>query len=234
MFQIQTFLWAFLGGILPALLWLSFWLREDTDDNREPKKLIAGTFIAGLIAVVIALFLERGVGLFVTSGSTIAIILWAIIEEATKFGAAWFVALRTRFNDEPVDSMVYLVTAALGFAALENAFFLIGPFGNGEFTRGFITGNLRFIGSSLLHVISSGVIGIFIAYSFCELPSRKWMIAGLGLILAIVLHGFFNFFILRGDNNLFTIFGFVWVGVVLLILFFERVKRINRTCVTSI
>lgn len=233
MHPLETFLWAFFGGIFPALLWLAFWLREDSTDNHEPKRLIALTFGAGMLAVFLALFLERSIEGFAASGTLLAIGLWSLIEEGVKFLAAWAVALRSRFNDEPVDAMVYLITAALGFAALENAFFLLSPFGDGEFARGLLTGNLRFVGSSLLHVVSSGVIGIFIAYAFCELPLRRFLVTTLGLILAVLLHGSFNFFILKGDNSLFTIFGFVWIGVVLLILFFERVKHINRTCVTN-
>lgn len=226
----DTFFWALLGGILPAVLWLLFWLREDSSAP-EPRRLIAKTFIAGMLAVLVALFAEKAVQFFLTSGSVISIIIWAFIEEVSKFGAAYFAALKTKENNEPVDSMVYLITAALGFAALENAFFLLGPLGDGNILGSFITGNLRFVGSSLLHVVASGVIGVFAAYAFCELNLRKRVVIGIGLILAVILHAFFNFFILKSGNNLFTVFGFVWIGVILLILFFERVKRINQTCI---
>ncbi len=221
---------AFLGGILPAVLWLIFWLREDRS-HPEPRRLIVLTFIGGMMAVLVALALENIVELLVNRGTTLSILLWAFIEEACKLGAATFIALRLKDNDEPVDAMIYLITAALGFAALENALFLLEPLGDGNIAGGLITGNLRFIGSSLLHVTASGAIGIFAAYAFCELRLRKNILIGIGFILAVVLHTFFNFFILKGDNSLFVIFGFVWLGVVLLILFFERVKRIDRTCV---
>jgi RsiW-degrading membrane proteinase PrsW (M82 family) len=227
-----TLLWAFFGGIIPALLWLLFWLREDKM-SPEPRGLITRTFIFGMLAVGVALFAENEVNTIAVSGSILSIILWAVIEEVSKFGAAYFGALRTKENNEPVDSMIYLITAALGFAALENAFFLIGPLNQGNLIESLATGNLRFIGSTLLHVITSGSIGIFAAYAFCELRLKRELFVGMGLILAVALHAFFNFFILKGDNNLLIIFGSVWVGVVLLILFFERVKRINRTCVTS-
>lgn len=232
MISASSIFWSFVGGIIPAVLWLLFWLREDKA-NPEPRRLVVNTFIAGMFAVIVALFLEKAVGVFVISGSILSIILWALIEESVKFIAAYAVALRTKENNEPIDAMIYLVTAALGFAALENAFFLLGPFGSGNITGGLITGNLRFIGSSLLHVIASGAIGIVFAYTFCEMGWRRKIIVGFGVVLAVILHAFFNFFILNGDNNLFIIFGFVWVGVVLLILFFERVKRINRSCVIS-
>ena len=228
----ETFLWALVGGILPAILWLLFWLREDSRAP-EPRRLIAKTFIAGMLAVIVALLAEKIMQNFLTSGSFITITLFALIEEVSKFGAAYFVALKTKENNEPVDSMIYLITAALGFAALENSFFLLEPLNDGNILGGFITGNLRFVGSSLLHVIASGIIGVFSAYAFCELNFRKRAILGLGLILAVILHAFFNFFILKSGSNLFTVFGFVWMGVIIIILFFERIKRINQTCINT-
>lgn len=228
----EAFLWAFLGGVVPAILWLLFWLREDRN-SPEPRGLILITFVFGMISVFAALLGEKGISLLISSGTTLSIILWASIEEIVKFGAAYFAALRKRENDEPVDAMIYLITAALGFAALENTFFLIGPIIQGDVVQSLITGNLRFVGSSLLHVVASGTIGIFYAYAFCETGRRKKLLVGIGLVLSIILHVFFNFFILEGESNLFVIFGFVWIGVVVLILFFERVKRIDRTCVTS-
>lgn len=232
MISASSVFFAFLGGVLPAVLWLWFWLREDKA-HPEPRPILIGTFIAGMLSVFLALFLERGLGYFVVSGTTLSIILWALIEEGAKFTAAYLAALRLKSNDEPVDMMIYLITAALGFAALENAFFLLTPFGTNNIAEGLVTGNLRFIGSSLLHVTASGIIGIFGAYAFCELKKRKRLLIAIGLVLATALHAFFNFFILHSDNNLFIIFGFVWVAVVILILFFERVKDIDRTCVTN-
>jgi RsiW-degrading membrane proteinase PrsW (M82 family) len=229
----STIFFAFTGGILPALLWLWFWLREDRK-SPEPRALIINTFIAGMIAVLVAFLLERGVALFLSATATSTLVIWALIEEVLKFGAAYLTGLRLKDNDEPVDAMIYMITAALGFSALENAFFLLTPLGEGSFAGFLITGNLRFIGSTLLHVIASGTVGVFVAYGFFEGEKRKKLLLGLGLILALVLHTFFNFFILQGNNNLFSIFGFVWVGVVLLILFFERVKHIEKSRITNI
>lgn len=69
------------------------------------------------------------------------------------------------------------------------------------------------------------------AYAFCKNTAKKAEYTIAGVILAIALHTAFNFSILNTDNSLFVIFGFVWAGVVILLLFFERVKRINRTYV---
>lgn len=238
MYSSSTFFVAFLGGILPSILWLLFWLREDRLEP-EPRQLIVSTFTAGMVATLVALAVENIVHAYLPAPDQLSgelyvipiVMVWATIEEVCKYSAAYLVALRRRDNDQPVDNMIYLITAALGFAAVENSLFLLDPVQSGDIIQSLVTGDLRFIGSTLLHLVSSATIGIFLAFAFCKLPSVKKTYTIIGVILAIILHTFFNFFILKSNNNLFAVFGFVWIGVIVLLLFFERVKRINRSCV---
>lgn len=234
----STFFFAFLGGILPASLWLWFWLREDKLAP-EPRGLIFATFCAGMVATLVALVAETALQEFIPEptreGGTVlyqllSLYLWAAVEEIAKFTAAYFVVLRRKENDEPIDNMIYLITAALGFAALENAFFLLDPIKGGDFVQSLITSDLRFIGSTLLHTVTSATIGICMAFAFCRLPGFKRLYILMGILLAIILHTFFNFFIITNNNNLFPVFGTVWIGVIVLLLFFERMKKVNRTC----
>lgn len=226
----ETFLFALLGGMLPALIWLLFWIQEDYK-HPEPRGLLILAFFGGLVAVPISFFFENIVVQFFPIGALITLLLWALIEETLKFAGAYIAALRRPENDEPVDNMIYLITAALGFAAMENALFLLAPLEQGGLLNSLATGNLRFIGSTLLHVVSSSIVGIALAYAFCQRPLWKGLAALSGVILATLLHALFNFFILNTGNNLFVTFGAVWVLSVALFLFFERVKRLNRTCV---
>ncbi len=238
MIDTSTFFFAFVGGILPAVLWLWFWLQEDRL-SPEPRDLIVATFCAGMVATLIALLIENFLRPHIpfpdkaSIGLTglIFIIVWASIEEFVKFAAAYFVVLKRRENDEPIDNMIYLLTAALGFAAVENAFFLFDPINNGAIIQSLITGNLRFVGSTLLHVVSSATIGIFMAFAFCKMPNTKRLFTTIGFILAVSLHALFNFYILVSENKVFAVFSVLWAGVIVLLLFFERAKRINKSCV---
>ena len=47
-----------IGGILPALFWLYFWLREDKL-KPEPRSLIMLSFFGGMAAVLAAFFAEK-------------------------------------------------------------------------------------------------------------------------------------------------------------------------------
>ncbi|HEX8591141.1 MAG TPA: PrsW family glutamic-type intramembrane protease [Candidatus Paceibacterota bacterium] len=226
--------YAFVGGLLPPLVWLYFLLREDSRCP-EPIPLLVIAFIAGMLAVPLALPLESLVRdyayVFFDTCTPYAaicapiIIGWSIIEEGLKyFLAAVLVLWRTDVN-ESVDFVIYMLTVALGFAALENVLFLVVPFASGEVLTGLATGNLRFIGSTLLHVMASSVIGFALAFSYLYARPIRELFGFAGLILAVGLHALFNFFIIIGDgmNTLFA-FLIVWIAAVVFFVLFEVLR----------
>lgn len=231
---LQVVLASVAGGVLPALAWLWFWRREDAA-HPEPRRLIALAFFAGMVTVAIVIPMERFVqpyligmgGAFIT-GQTLVFTAWSFIEEIMKYVAARFTVLKRREDDEPIDPVIYMVTVALGFAAAENTLFLLSPLGGDTFVQTFITGNLRFIGATLLHVLSSAVIGVALALSFYKSKKIKRHNVLLGVILACLLHSAFNFFILNtAEESLFRTFSFVWLGVIALLAVLEYIKRIH-------
>ncbi len=219
---------AFLGGVVPAFIWLFFWLLEDRCQP-EPKRYILFAFLAGMLAVLVALPAERYVAGFLASQGFALFLCWAIIEELLKFGAAYFVALRTASYDEPLDAVIYMVTAALGFSALENALFLWAPLMQGEILRALVTENLRFMGATLLHTLASATVGLALALSFYQPAATRKLYAICGVILAVTLHTFFNFFILQQEGSAtFWIFLCIWFGIIAALLLTERIKQPAR------
>lgn len=224
----EPIIYALLGGVLPALVWLAFWLREDYR-HPEPRGLILRTFLLGMGAVILVLPLQKAVDVWFPGTTSMAILLWVTLEEVFKFGAAYFGGLKSVEDNEPIDPIIYMITAALGFVALENTLFIFGPLVGEDITRSVITGNLRFIGASLLHVVSSGLIGVSLAFSFYQSRRRRVMLTMLALILAIAFHAGFNLVIIHWHNSgAMLAFGLVWIGVVLLLLAFEKAKAIAR------
>jgi RsiW-degrading membrane proteinase PrsW (M82 family) len=212
-------------GIIPAIVWLWFWLKEDI--HPEPTKLIIFCFLGGMLSVFVALPLQHAAQ-NLTSNITLLFLMWAFIEEALKLGSAWMGGIHTTDDDEPVDAVIYMIVAALGFVAMENTLFLIDPLISGNLTNTLITDNLRFIGATLLHVISSATIGIFFALSFNKIKKWKIIYPICGLILATILHTLFNLFIMNSENsNIFFIFGSVWVAIIFLMLLLEKIKSIR-------
>lgn len=223
----NTIFFSLIGGILPALFWLYFWLREDKL-KPEPRSLIMLSFFAGTVAVLASLFAEKTVKNIIADNIILVAIYAPIIEELFKFLGSYFTTLRRKEDDEPIDPIIYLISSALGFAALENVLFLMSPLSENNIITSIATGNLRFIGATLLHVVASASIGIFIGFSFYKSKFFKFFMIITGLAVAITLHSFFNFFIIKGtDESILAVFGSLWVAVIFLILILEKVKRIK-------
>ena len=217
---------AFLAGLIPALFWLWFWLREDKA-HPEPRALLATSFVAGMLIVPLVLPLQQfAMERFVGDN---LVFVWVIIEEVLKYSAALIVVLWNKAVDEPIDAIIYMLTIALGFSALENAFFIFNPLQDGEFANSFITGNFRFLGATLLHVLASSTVGVAMALSYYARSWVKVLVATFGLFLAIILHALFNFSIMDASGStVLVVFMFVWMGIVVLFILFEKVKLLEK------
>lgn len=223
----ETLLTALSIGVIPAVFWLLFWLYEDRE-RPEPRGLVIRTFIFGMLVVPIVIPLQRlGFNYFTSSIAVFGIV--SITEEFFKYIAAYFGALNNKENNEPLDPVIYMITSALGFAALENTLFLIQEAQtNDTFSNLLISGNLRFMGATLLHVVSSATIGVFMSLSFYRSKNVKALFLFFGLILSIILHTVFNLLIINSvDTNIFAIFTLVWIGAVILLMMFEKIKTIK-------
>jgi protease PrsW len=228
---------AFLGGFIPVLVWL--WFFEHEDKNPEPLKLTLLAFIGGMLSVVVVLPFENIAHIqlkhaapplmYGTDVNVITIIAWAAIEEIVKYTMAYFLVLRRIDNDEPIDSLMYMIVIALGFAALENVLYVFRPLYAGQTAQALVTGNFRFMGATLLHVVSSSIIGIALAFSYYEHESTKRVYAFLAIIGSILLHTFFNLSIIISDGSKTMIsFYTVWIALIVLLLMFEKIKNIKK------
>lgn len=250
----ETILYALTGGFIPVIIWVTFWLKEDRA-RPEPVRRVALVFLAGALVVIVAYVLER---LWCQSSwladacqnignpfngqiggrEKIVLILWSAIEEILKLFAAYIIVFNHPDFDEPVDAMIYLITAALGFAALENAFFLFDILSQSPSIVSapatfLLTGNLRFLGANITHIVSSAIVGAMVGLSFCLSLGRRLLYAVIGLITAILLHALFNLLIITSDGGrVFEVFALLWLFAIFIILLFERVKRV--VCQTNV
>ncbi len=211
------------SGILPPLLWLYFLLKEDSR-NPEPKRIIALAFFAGMLCVPIAIPIEQYTYAHL-SKTLLVVISWATIEETVKYALAALLILWRPAVDEPLDYVIYLITVALGFAAMENMLFLFSPVTAGHLTSWFIIGDLRFLGANILHVVASATIGFAFAFSYAKKPVVRMLYASVGVILAISLHAGFNLLIMsQGGSRAFEALLLVWSSLIVVLALFEVVK----------
>lgn len=210
-------------GITPSLIWLSFYLRKDA--HPEPKRTVLKIFFLGMGAAALAALTETVVKNLILMlfsetdrlGIMIQVfyICWgvALIEEILKYCGIekkYMVlkngVVREVECDEPLDIMLYMVISALGFAALENILiFLLKSFPPLETL---LVASLRFIGATFLHALCSGTLGFFLALSYLK-HKKRFQFFTMGLILAVLLHGIFNYSIIRIEQSLTIIDGSV-------------------------
>jgi protease PrsW len=213
-------------GFFPIAVWLVFWLFEDWR-HPEPRRRLLVAFLVGMLSVPVVLSIE-GLAVSILPYGYLLLFVWAITEELVKLAASWFFVLQDRAVDEPIDMPVYLITVALGFAAVENTLFLFAPLMGGGFLESAITGNLRFVGPTLIHVLGASIVGGALAITFFRSNSEKLYYALMAVILASSLHTFFNFLIITtGAQKVLTVFLVVWVAIVFVLLALERIKLLH-------
>ena len=236
---------AFTLGVLPSFAWLSFYLRKDP--RPEPKRAILTVFLLGAMFTILAIALEiiwLRLGISPERG-LLTLVALAAIEEASKFSAASFWVPKTKYFDEKTDPFLYLITAAMGFAMVENILILASEiFSVKTFSILLyaLTGMsvLRFLGATFLHSLSSGILGFFWAYAIIK--ERKALLF-LGFILATGLHSLFNLaiillkesrgfsapaFSLFGNKMFFTFtFCFIILGLIVISYLYKKLRYKN-------
>lgn len=221
-----SFIIALILGVVPSLFWLWFWLREDRV-HPEPKSMILLAFLGGMIATMIAYPVERFFLDFNISESE-RFLIWVIIEELLKYGALFFLIIRSPYFDEPIDAVIYMITIALGFAALENTLFILGPLSSGDSANAVNLTALRFVGATLLHVASSALVGIFMTFSYFKPSHHRLFFTLVGIILAIGLHSIYNLSIIGSTepNAMYNIFIGLWLNILGVLLACERIRKL--------
>lgn len=203
-------------AVAPSIIWLMFYLQKDK--HPEPNRMVIKIFFWGIMAPLVALGFEilYQEGLKPLSLQSITIIIvggYAFIEELVKYLVIKVKVLKDPEFDEPIDAMLYMIIAALGFAAAENIILLTNLSWAGESTKYILAITaVRFLGAVLLHALASAIVGYFIAYSLCLKHERKSFV-WLGIIIATCLHAIYNYIIMKVTFN-----DYVAIGLLVILL----------------
>ncbi len=220
-------------AVLPSLIWLFFYLKEDP--HPEPRYWLFIIFLTGMALAPLVISLEMAlskifnffIAVSLESGLLMFIVA-PLIEETAKYGTVHLALNKNPVLDEPVDGMIYVIAAALGFAAIENVFaiFSFVPIGApGYFNVAFNFVSLRFISAVALHGLASGISGYYFAKFYFIKRNPLFIIWG--LFLAALLHGVYNFLIVKNNEYAPLILTGVILGAAaaLVIFLFNRLKH---------
>ena len=143
-------------GFLPGIIWLIYFYRKDSVEP-EPTALIFKSYFYGII-VIFAGYLNP----FSFDEFTYVVIVAPIFEEFLKFMVVYLFIFRLKEFDEPMDGIIYAVSVALGFASIENAFYMYNAHKNNVVEFTFVVRSLLTVpGHALFSSIWGYALGIF-------------------------------------------------------------------------
>lgn len=199
-------------AFVPALLYVLFFRLLDIFE-KEPLWLVVAAFAWGAIPAVIfaglfeflggavysaAVNADPGAVEFVSAG-----VLAPLIEEIGKaaFLACFFVLFRRQI-DSPLDGLIVGATIGLGFAASENAVYMVGGFLESGAVGFAVTAFLRIVLLGFGHALFTGATGLGFAY--IRFGRGPWKVFGpiLGLMSGIALHALWNGILVVGGSGL--------------------------------
>ena len=188
------------AGILPAfLLWGYIW---KMDKKKEPTPLLVKATCYGVLICFPVALVESMISsvLFDSGGpSTIigttadAFMVAAIPEETFKLLALRWILKNNPYFDEHFDGIVYAVCVGLGFAAIENVFYL---FGNEEWITTAIARSLLAVPGHYAFAILMGYY-----YSVYHFVDDSPKVAICILAVPVLAHGIYDAFAMSGIIN---------------------------------
>ena len=113
--------------IIPSLLIITFFVMSDR--FREPNKEIIKVFAYGILMCFPAFYLNTALGEIFASRSISEILISSFltaapVEEVLKFCVLYSLVYKMKDFNEPIDGIVYGVSVSLGFATLENIYYV--------------------------------------------------------------------------------------------------------------
>jgi protease PrsW len=171
--------------------------------EKEPLGLLLKALAFGAFITLPILLIEVGLGEMIKFSNTIAaafydgFVVAAFTEELFKYLAFLIIIWRNRNFNELFDGIIYAVFISLGFAAIENFFYVFGKGGG--------VGVLRAFTAVPAHALFGITMGYYFGMArFNEETSKKYL--WFALLVPIVLHGFYDFFLMSGNGWLFLTF----------------------------
>ena len=181
-------LWiSFIGAALPVIFLLRYFTKKNLHSNS--KKVLFSTFFRGLFIVVPVMIINAFISKYrpvlndpFSSAFFTAFIQAGLLEEYFKFRVLIKYNVQKEHLKEPMDGIVYGVAVSLGFALIENVFYVIDG--------GVRTAVLRALTSVPAHASFGAIMGFFVGQA--KFNKGRGYSAYLGLFIAIMLHGLYN------------------------------------------
>jgi RsiW-degrading membrane proteinase PrsW (M82 family) len=162
--------------------------------EKESKRILAYTFVLGaVVSIVITTVLYNFFDLFLPTPDDFSVwqqfikafFVVALIEEFSKYVIVRYYNQPRRGFNEPFDGIVYAVMVSMGFAAVENIFYVM--------EGGLEVALIRAFTAIPAHATFAVLMGYYMGKAKFSKNKMKWNL--IGLSLAVLFHGTYDFFL---------------------------------------
>ena len=217
-------------AVLPAvLLWLYVWKK---DTQKEPTSWLLKAVLWGVGICIPVAFLEVGIESVLFDGAkpsslfdttVMAFFVAALPEEVFKLLVLWLLLRKNPYFDEHFDGIVYAVCVGLGFAAIENLFYLLKEQDNWMAVAA---------SRSLLAVPGHYAFAVLMGYyySVYHFVDRSPQVAACIFLVPFVAHGVYDAIAMSGMVNQYV----GGISFVILIYFCIKLHRVAKSKVLAL
>lgn len=186
-------------ALAPGLA-IAFFIYTRDKYDREPLRNLAFSFLLGVVSTLPAILIQTNLQPLLDAYFSpysisyyffLAFVIVAMSEEGSKFMMLRLYAYRQPAFDEPFDGIIYSVMVSMGFATFENIWYVL--------ENGFATGVMRMF----LSVPAHAAFGVLMGFhaGLAKFDRHKPVLRLLtGVLLAVVFHGAFDFFLFLQKN----------------------------------
>tara|TARA_B100001250_G_scaffold212627_1_gene182387 strand:- start:1544 stop:2212 length:669 start_codon:yes stop_codon:yes gene_type:complete len=187
------------AAILPPL-YIVYYIYKNDLYEKEPRKVLIKSFFLGCLTVIPAVILESIFDEnFFNNIFLFSIIGVGLVEESSKFAFLRLYNYKKDDFNEPYDGIVYAVTISMGFALVENLFYVLGNHG-----QEISVAILRMFTAIPLHATCGVIMGYFFGISKMR-KENKLNPLFLGLLFPTIIHGLYDYFIFAGFSLIFSL-----------------------------
>ena len=222
-----------LVSIIPVILLALFVYSKD--NVKEPKSLLLGLFISGFLAAALVILIDILLSItipnfFIIDSYTnisfyklfsVIFLEIAFIEELSKWLMIWLLGYNNKNFDQMYDIIVYSVFVSLGFATIENIFYLVPS----SLSLGFYRAIFSIPGHACFGVFMGLFLGLAKMYE-TENKALSKIHMFYAILIPTLLHTTYNFCLLANKNWFFVIF--VIFMIFLYIISIMTIKKISK------
>ena len=210
-------------ALAPAVILMMYVYFRDKYE-KEPIKLILKGILLGAVIIFPVGLIENYITGFGTGLAKIpkaafdGFIVAGATEEAFKYFVVFILIWRNRNFNEKFDGIVYAVSVSLGFAAIENLFYVFSE-------NSMQVGLLRAFTAVPGHTIFGIIMGFYLGLARFSIKNKaKWLL--MAFMIPWLMHGIYDFLIMSGHPVL--ILSFIPFLIFIYRIGMRRMKDLNE------